>query len=168
MPKASGYQIRGLGTDETSIVGDTVYRALDWNPDRPIPATQQQVLEHPELKRYHHQWGRDGDLAVVATLDDLLVGAAFCRLFSEADHGAGYLDPATPELAVAVDAEPRGKGLGTRLVQALEERAKTNGFRRLSLSVDAANPAVRLYERLGYEMVDRAEGSMVKILAIDD
>ena len=48
----------------------------------------------------------------------------------------------------------------------IEEAARAAGFARMSLSVDADNPARRLYERLGYETltVDDAGVRMLKPL----
>jgi ribosomal protein S18 acetylase RimI-like enzyme len=63
------------------------------------------------------------------------------------------VDRATPEVAVAVREGHRGGGTGERLLRALAELARANGFDRLSLSVAHANPARRLYERLGYRTV---------------
>ena len=44
----------------------------------------------------------------------------------------------------------RNRGLGTALLRALLAEAAAGG-RALRLQVDAANPAARLYERLGFE-----------------
>lgn len=127
-----------------------LFEAVSWNPERELPPYEV-TIAHPELARYHDRWGRAGDLAVIAEAQGDVVGASLCRLFTTEDHGHGYVDDETPELAVAVWDGRRGKGIGTRLMTALEEAVREAGFTRLSLSVDADNPARGLYERLGYE-----------------
>ncbi len=53
-------------------------------------------------------------------------------------------------LSMAVENEFRGKGIGTALMDSIEERASTNGSIRLSLDVAAKNEgALRLYEHRG-------------------
>jgi ribosomal protein S18 acetylase RimI-like enzyme len=53
-------------------------------------------------------------------------------------------------LAIAIDRELRGKGVGSALMDAAEERARASHSRRLSLDVSAKNEgAYRLYERRG-------------------
>jgi ribosomal protein S18 acetylase RimI-like enzyme len=56
--------------------------------------------------------------------------------------------------ALAVFAEGRNQGIGTRLLAAAEDQARAHGFEKMSIQVYAQNTrAVRLYERLGYERV---------------
>ena len=139
---------------------------MAWNPERELPPYEF-VIEHPELLRYHVGWGCPGDLAVIAEDAGDVVGASLCRLFTEDDHGHGYVDDVTPELAVAVWNGRRGHGIGSELMAALEDAARAIDVSQLSLSVDAENPARRLYVRLGYVelTVDEDGVRMLKQLA---
>jgi [ribosomal protein S18]-alanine N-acetyltransferase len=157
---------RPLTAADVEHVRWALYEALAWNPARKLPPPGW-TLEHPEAKRYHREWGRDGDLGVVALRDEEVVGVAYCRLFTDDDHGHGYLDDATPEVAVAVREDERGRGLGARLLTELATLAAENGVRQLSLSVDPANPALRLYERLGYREWSRDEDGVRMVLELD-
>jgi GNAT superfamily N-acetyltransferase len=150
---------------DVDLIRWALYEALAWNPKRELPA-RDAVLAHPEASRYHVGWGRRGDIGVVATADDETVGVAYCRLFTDADHGHGFVDDRTPEVAVAVRDGWRGTGLGTRLMNRLANAARTAGFQRLSLSVDTDNPARRLYERLGYREVSVDDGGVRMLLEL--
>jgi ribosomal protein S18 acetylase RimI-like enzyme len=154
--------LRPAGPDDVVHVRWALYTALAWDPERRLPPPEA-TLEHPEAARYHRDWGRHGDLGVVAEADGQVVGVAYCRLFTEADYGHGYVDEETPEVAVAVREGHRGDGLGARLLRALAETAHAAGYERLSLSVAADNPARRLYERLGYCELS-TEGDAVRML----
>lgn len=58
---------------------------------------------------------------------------------------------------VAFYPEHRGQGLGTTLMQLANDQAKENGFNKLSLVAFEQNAgSVRLYERLGYQVIDHA------------
>jgi ribosomal protein S18 acetylase RimI-like enzyme len=151
--------LRPAGAGDLEHVKWALFEAVAWNPERPLPPFEF-TIDHPELARYHRGWGRAGDLGVVATEGDDVVGVALCRLFTDEDHGHGYVDDATPELAVAVAESWRGSGLGTRLMDALADAARAAGYTRMSLSVDDGNPAMRLYERLGYEEISRDDGGI--------
>lgn len=151
--------LRRVAADDLAHLKWALYQAVSWNPERQLPPFEV-TIEHPELARYHRDWGRPGDVGVIATRGDDVVGVAFCRLFSQDDHGHGFVDDETPELAVAVASGHRDAGIGTRLMDELASVARAAGFRRLSLSVDAGNPAVRLYRRLGYRELSRDEGGI--------
>ena len=120
--------------------------------------TTQAVMEHPLIARYVKGWGRGGDLGFIAieSSGDKPVGAAWLRLWTGDDKGFGYVDDATPELSVAVLPEHRGKGIGTQLLVRLLEAAKAS-HASVSLNVRSDNPALRLYERLGFVKVEESE-----------
>jgi ribosomal protein S18 acetylase RimI-like enzyme len=80
--------------------------------------------------------------------------------------GYGFVDEATPEVTIGVDAAYRGQGIGAELLAALAELARAEGFRQLSLSVEPANPALRLYKRSGYRAVGVDDGSSITMLRV--
>ena len=113
----------------------------------------------PELARYVAGWGRrPSDIGFVGleTADLRPIGAAWLRLLTGGDAGYGYVDDATPELAIAVVPSLRGTGLGGQLLHAVLGEAKVL-FPAVCLSVRADNPARRLYERLGFRLVPGSE-----------
>ncbi len=157
---ASGtFAIRPAGPNDLGFVREMLYEAAFWRPDAPQPAASSHPLEAPELAMYIEGWGRTGDRALIACRADLPLGAAWFRLFTERAHGYGFIDPETPELAVAVAAAHRERGVGKALVAAAMAQAAIDGFGQLSLSVEPDNPAVALYERLGFKRVSTGPGS---------
>ena len=115
-----------------------------------------QLLRIPRLRRYYIDWGRPTDVALVAGVGDESVGAAWYRFFTPEEPGYGFVEESIPELGIAVVPVWRGRTIGTALLEALIRTAKTNGCAGLSLSVAPANPAVRLYLRLGFVKVSES------------
>jgi GNAT superfamily N-acetyltransferase len=135
-----------------------LYAALDWRPGVELPSPDF-VLAHPQVVIFHDGWGREGDAGVVAEEDGRPVGAAWWRFFTDESHGEGYVDTDTPELAIAVVDGFRGRGIGRVLMKAMHERGRELGLRRVSLSVDADNPAKHLYASLGYVELEPGDES---------
>jgi GNAT superfamily N-acetyltransferase len=158
-------EIRDLGADEIEFLQEMLYAALDWRSDVELPAAEW-VLAHPQVVVFHEGWGRPGDTALLAEEDGRRVGLVWYRLFTEDTHGEGFVDERTPELAIAVVDGFRGRGIGGELMAAAHERARRDGIERLSLSVDADNPARRLYQRFGYVDYEPEDGLGRMILAL--
>lgn len=114
------------------------------------------VFANPGTARYVEGWGREGDLGFVAVASGGTLGAAWLRLLRGDGGGYGYVDDDTPELALAVRPNYRGVGVGTRLLTCLLKAAGSN-YHSVSLSVRTDNPALRLYERLGFEPIPGSE-----------
>ena len=89
------------------------------------------------------------DRALVAEAAGRVVGAVWVRCGA----GFGRVAEEVPELAVALDPACRGRGVGTRLLRAMLRLLADEGYPAVSLSVQKANPAVRLYRRLGFRVV---------------
>jgi len=149
--------IRDMASEEAAFLQEMLYAALAWRPDVELPP-KEWVLEHPQVVVFHKNWGRDGDTALVAEESGRLIGAVWYRHFTESEHGEGYVDDETPELAIAVVEGSRARGVGGSLMQQMHERARREGVARISLSVDAENPAKRLYARLGYVEYELGDG----------
>lgn len=57
---------------------------------------------------------------------------------------------------VAVTGSARGKGIGSALLENLNDYAKQHGIKAISLEVRPSNaPAIALYEKFGYKQVGR-------------
>ncbi|MGC4094517.1 MAG: GNAT family N-acetyltransferase [Polyangiaceae bacterium] len=114
----------------------------------------QKALVDAQLTKYWLDWGRADDIGIVAQRvgDGLPLSCAWVRAFAREDPdclGEGIL-----VLACATIAEARGTGIGTRVLGALIEQCRSHAnCNGISLSVRTDNPAVRLYERLGFRRV---------------
>ena len=114
-----------------------------------------EILKNPLIARYVKNWGRSRDLGFIAEAAETgeKIGAAWCRLPNAEDTGFAYLNDETPELGIALLPKFRGKGIGTALMKRLLEVTRQN-YPAICLSVSPNNPAMRLYERFGFETVD--------------
>jgi len=111
-----------------------------------------EMRSNPDLIRHVVGWGRSGDLGVVAEIDGVDRGAAWLRLLVGVEREvAEYVDELTPELVIAVLPGHEGRGVGTALLAALLEAAE-GLYPAIMLTARTSNPAIRLYERLGFRV----------------
>ncbi len=137
-----------------------LYYAIYIPPDS--PPLDPRIVDQPELNRYYLGWGRQGDFADFAVLEDDVIGAAWVRLFSADNPGYGTIDPAIPELSIAVHPDFRSHGIGSRLLAKILTRIQPH-FSAVSLSVAAMNPARHLYERFGFSVHSENEETILML-----
>ena len=158
---APGVVVRRGGAQDVRFLRDMLHHAYYWKERAPDTGPGPVAL-------YVKAWGRRGDTAVIALDKGFPVGAAWYRLFEGQRPGYGFVDEGTPELAIAVVPNARGKGVGTALLAALLERARGDGYAGISLSVDRANAgAMELYERHGFRRVAEDADSVTMLAALD-
>jgi [ribosomal protein S18]-alanine N-acetyltransferase len=159
-------RIRAIEAADAPLLREYVRLSIFVRPgDPPTPAD---VGDRPEIGCYIDAWGRYGDDGVLA-VDDRTgadVGAAWLRLWPGPATGYGFVDRATPEMAIAVRAEHRGRGIGTCLLDALLDRAASR-HRAVSLSVSRDNPSVALYQRFGFRAIAAADDTLTMRLTFE-
>ncbi len=138
-------EMRAATASDEPFLWEMLYLALFVSPgEPPLPRS---ILRDRGIARYVEDWGiRNGDSGLIALVDGVPVGAAWLRCFPASEPGYGFVNERTPELSIAVVPAHRGKGIGFALIERLLEV-----FPSVSLSCDPANPAWRLYARLGFE-----------------
>jgi GNAT superfamily N-acetyltransferase len=115
--------------------------------------------DDPEFSKLLAGWKRPGDRAVLPEEDGIRIGAPQFRFWTPECHSYGFVDAATPEIAMAARPDYRSKGHGRTLLNALVQTARADGFPALTRSVSALDPARRLRESTGLRKVGESKTS---------
>ncbi len=147
--------LRPARADDEAFLRELTFTALFVPPGAaPFPRS---TVDNEDFAPLHKGFGtRAGDVGVVALDAGRPVGAAWVRLV----HGHGWVNDRTPELTIAVTEGVRGRGIGEEMLALLVDDA-ARLHPAISLSVDARNPAMRLYHRFGFIEVERRGDSVV-------
>jgi ribosomal protein S18 acetylase RimI-like enzyme len=152
------YSIRFLMPSDQMFLWEMLYQSL--HVPKGAAPFERSVVNRSEVARYVKDWGRENDSGFVAVDENHRpIGAIWLRLLKDDEKGFGYVDDETPELGMAVLPEYRGLGIGTSLLARLTEAAEAS-YESISLSVATGNPALRLYQRAGFEAVGKCGDSI--------
>ena len=150
--------IREMNPSEYDLLKDFTYEAI-FIPEGVTPPDRS-IVELPELAIYYKDFGsKPGDLAFAAEDDGQIIGAVWMRIMND----YGHVDDDMPSLALSVLEEYRGKGIGSLLLHDMVESAKEKGYQKLSLAVQKANYAVRMYERAGFETIRDSDEEYIMV-----
>ncbi|MEJ5927820.1 N-acetyltransferase [Corynebacterium sp. H128] len=88
----------------------------------------------------------------IAWRGNIPAGGVWLVWGTDDQHGYGHVTEGIPELAIAVEGRFKGQGIGTALLDAATELARTLGAPGISLAVAPDNErAHRLYLHVGFE-----------------
>ncbi len=87
--------IRIVDKNELDFLTDMLYESIHILENKP---KKEDLINSSHIKKYHENWGREGDTALIAfNTDNQPVGAVWYRLFNESNKGYGFVDRHTPE-----------------------------------------------------------------------
>ena len=145
------YRIREIRENEYCILSEFLYEAIFIPEGTEKPPKS--IIEQPELQVYIADFGKSDDWCLVAEVKEKIVGAVWVRIMND----YGHIDDETPSFAISLYEEYRNMGIGTVLMRDMLEFLKNKGYKQTSLSVQKANYAVRMYQKVGFEVIDKNE-----------
>lgn len=148
--------IREIKHNEIDFLREMLYMAL-YVPEGQPPFPKS-ILDNPDISKYIAHWGTlPNDLALVALINNELIGAIWGRTLSKSNAGFGFIDENTPEISMAVKENFRNRGIGAKLIDEISKIYFSKGIKSISLSVNKQNKAKLLYLRKGFFAVGKDE-----------
>ena len=151
------YRIREIRENEYCILSEFLYEAIFIPEGTEKPPKS--IIEQPELQVYIADFGKSDDWCLVAEVKEKIVGAVWVRIMDD----YGHIDDETPSFAISLYEEYRNMGIGTVLMRDMLEFLKNKGYKQTSLSVQKANYAVRMYQKVGFEVIDENEEEYIMV-----
>ena len=142
------YTIREMTAQEYPLLDDFLYEAI-FVPEGVEPPSKS-IITAPELQVYVNGFGTSkDDFALVAEVENKIIGAVWVRIINDYAH----IDDKTPSLAISLYKKYRGQGIGSSLIKEMLSLLQTHGYKRVSLSVQKANYAAKLYQKIGFRII---------------
>ena len=155
--------IRARRETEYPLLEDFLYEAI-FIPEGVEPPPKS-IVNTPELQVYIENFGTQiHDNALVAEANHEVIGAVWVRIMND----YGHIDDKTPSFAISSYKEYRGLGIGTEMMKAMLAILKDCGYRQASLAVQKANYAVKMYRKVGFEIVGENEQEYIMIAQIQE
>ena len=152
------YIIRKLKQAETKVLDTFLYEAI-FIPEG-VEAPPKEIINQSELQVYVEDFGnRTGDICFVAEADKSVVGAVWVRIMDD----YGHVDNETPSFAISLLKEYRNYGIGTELMKTMLAELKACSYKQASLSVQKQNYAVKMYQKLGFQIMDENEEEYIMV-----
>ena len=152
------YTIREIQKHEYPLLNDFLYEAI-YIPEGMEPPPKS-IIASPELQVYVEHFGElKDDRGLVAEIDGKIVRAVWARIMND----YGHIDNATPSLAISLYKGYRGLGIGTAKMKDILHLLQSHGYKQASLSVQKANYATKLYQKVGFEIIRENEEEYIMV-----
>ncbi|MDE7400135.1 MAG: GNAT family N-acetyltransferase [Oscillospiraceae bacterium] len=152
------YNIREISQSEYGVLEDFLYEAIFIPGGAEAPPRE--IIFKPELQVYIKNFGsQDGDYCLVAEVDNKIIGAVWVRIMND----YGHIYNQTPSFAISVFKDFRNMGIGTALMKEMLTLLNVQGYNRASLAVQKENYAVKMYKKVGFEIIGENDEEYIMI-----
>ncbi|MFC1996804.1 GNAT family N-acetyltransferase [Chloroflexota bacterium] len=143
--------LRESQNSDIQFLRKILYEAVFWRASDNKPSFEEGIA-YPDVSKSLADWGeRDGDTAVVATINSIPIGASWYRFWTDSNFIIGYIDKITPVLVIGVHRDYRHQGIGKKMIEWLIDHASKHSIQKISLSVSKDNYAMNLYKQQGFQ-----------------
>lgn len=155
--------IKKIDCDEYKILDDFLYEAI-FIPEG-VEAPPRDIINSPGLQVYLKNFGTgEGDICLVAEVENAetyhnIVGAVWVRIMDD----YGHIEEGDPSFAIFLYKDYRGRGIGTALMKQMLSELKKRGYHKTSLAVQKANYAVKMYQNVGFKIIDENEEEFIMV-----
>ncbi len=150
--------IRKIRKEEYILLKDFIYEAI-FIPEGVAPPPKS-IINQPDLQVYIKDFAKEkDDICFVAETDGKVVGAVWVRDMKD----YGHIEDGVPSFAISLYKPYRNCGTGTKLMRAMISELKERGYKKASLAVQKENYAVKMYEKVGFEIFDENEEEFIMV-----
>lgn len=152
------YKIREIKEKEYILLEDFIYEAI-FIPEGVSPPPKS-IINQPDLQVYIKDFGKEkDDICFVAETDDKVIGAVWVRDMKD----YGHIEDGVPSFAISLYKPYRNFGIRTNLMKTMLSELKQRGYEKTSLAVQKENYAVRMYKKVGFEIIRETEEEFIMV-----
>ena len=152
------YNIRKIEEKEYILLKDFIYEAI-FIPEGVSPPPKS-IINQPDLQVYIKDFGKEkDDICFVAETDNKIIGAVWVRDMND----YGHIEDGVPSFAISLYKPYRNFGIGTELMTTMISELRQRGYKKASLAVQKENYAVKMYRKVGFEVIRETEEEFIMV-----
>lgn len=152
------YNIRKIEEKEYILLEDFIYEAI-FIPEGVSPPPKS-IINQPDLQVYIKDFGKEkDDICFVAETDNKVIGAVWVRDMND----YGHIEDGVPSFAISLYKPYRNYGIGTALMTTMISELRQRGYKKASLAVQKENYAVKMYRKVGFEVIRETEEEFIMV-----
>lgn len=125
---------------------------------RQCRTTIKRIITAPELHVYVKDFGTTkDDFVLVSAVENKIIGAVWVRIMND----YGHINNKTPFLAISLYKKYRRQEIRSSLTKEMLFLLQTHSYKRISISIQKANYATKLYPKKGFRIIKKISNKWI-------